>query len=357
VSASRLHDLSCVIHIHSTYSDGTATVPEIAEAAREAGRDVALLTDHDSLGALHGGWEGWHEEVLVLVGHEVSARGGHFLAFGIDREINHYRIAADEIPAAVQAAGGFSFAAHPFPHDSRLSRLMAAPHPTRRLLDPALAGVELWNFVSDTVGRWHNPLEPIRFLRDPDGATHHPPPTHLEAWDRLSAQRRSVAIGSIDAHQSGIRFRGRVRTPTPNRTWFGLLGTHVLTDDALAGDLERDRGLLYGALRAGRCYISRDSIADPRGFEFWAESGGGRVEMGAEAQAGPGWTLRARLPRRAELRLMRDGAEVAAAEADALEHGADAPGVYRLEAQVRTAGTARTWILSNPIHLREARVR
>ena len=349
--------------MHSKYSDGSGTVPEIVDAAREAGRDAVLLSDHDSLGAKRDGWEGWYDGVLLLVGNEVSARRAHFLTFDVDREINHYRVPEDEIPAAVQAAGGFSFAAHPFPHPSRLSKRITLPHPSTRLVDPALCGVELWNFVSDSVARWRHPLAAIRFLRDPDAATRHPPATHMKAWDRLSAARRTVAIGGIDAHQPGIRLRGRVRTPMPNRRWFGLLGTHVLLDGAPAGELERDRELVYAALRAGRCYISRDSLADPRGFEFWAESGGGthaaggrtargeRLEMGAEAPAGD-WTLRVRVPRKAELRLLRDGEKVASTEADDLEHRADGPGVYRLEAHLEARSVGRTWILSNPIHLR-----
>jgi hypothetical protein len=40
-------DISCVVHVHSTYSDGTATVPDLLSAAREAGADAVLLTDHD----------------------------------------------------------------------------------------------------------------------------------------------------------------------------------------------------------------------------------------------------------------------------------------------------------------------
>ena len=39
-----MHDLSCVVHLHSLHSDGTGTVDEIVRAARRAGVDVVLLT-------------------------------------------------------------------------------------------------------------------------------------------------------------------------------------------------------------------------------------------------------------------------------------------------------------------------
>ena len=80
------YDLTCVIHLHSTYSDGTGTVPQIARAAEKAGVDVVFLTDHDTLAAKDNGEEGWYGNALVLVGEEVSPTDrDHYLAFGIDR--------------------------------------------------------------------------------------------------------------------------------------------------------------------------------------------------------------------------------------------------------------------------------
>ena len=84
-----LHDLTCVVHVHSTHSDGTGTVAEIAAAAVRNSVDVVLLTDHDTLAARRAGEEGWHGDVLVLVGEEVTPKDrDHFLAFGLDREVS-----------------------------------------------------------------------------------------------------------------------------------------------------------------------------------------------------------------------------------------------------------------------------
>ena len=59
--------------------------------------------------------------------------------------------------------------------------------------------------------------------------------------------------------------------------------------------------------------------------------------MGGEAPAA-GWTLHALLPRPADVRLLRDGAEVARLQAPALAHEAEGPGVYRVEASLETHG-------------------
>src|ERR1041384_3259262 len=107
-------DVSCVVHVHSTYSDGTASVPDLLAAARDAGADALLLTDHDTLGARRDGWEGMHNGVFLLAGIEISSKQGHYLAFGVDEELSHAGRTAVEIAAAVRAAGGIGFAAHPF---------------------------------------------------------------------------------------------------------------------------------------------------------------------------------------------------------------------------------------------------
>jgi hypothetical protein len=94
-----------------------------------------------------------------------------------------------------------------------------------------------------------------------------------------------------------------------------------------------------------------DSLAPARGFHFAAE-GPGAPAMGAEAPAAP-FTLRARTPRPAALKLLRDGREIAAvASAMELALDVDSPGVYRVEARLRAHGRDRTWILSNPVYLR-----
>ena len=145
-----LHGLACVAHVHSTYSDGTATVAELVEAAGEAGADCVLLTDHDTLEARRRGEEGWHGRVLILVGHEVSPKGGHLLVFGVDEEIGHAGRSEREILEAVRDAGGISFAAHPFSEGSLLSKVIGPPHGWDLLDDEASPGIELWSLQTDS---------------------------------------------------------------------------------------------------------------------------------------------------------------------------------------------------------------
>src|SRR4051794_1550695 len=168
-------DLSCVLHVHSTYSDGTATVDEILAAARQAGAGCVLLTDHDTLQARRDGWEGWHDGVLLIVGHEISPRGGHLLAFGLDEEVAHRGRSEAAACAEVARRGGLAIAAHPFSAGSRMSRKIGRPHPWPALEAPCLTGVEVWSLTTDLAEGWRSPLEAVRSLRDPEPALDGPP--------------------------------------------------------------------------------------------------------------------------------------------------------------------------------------
>jgi hypothetical protein len=316
--APQLHDLACVVHLHSTWSDGTGTVAQIVSAGQRAGVDVVMLTDHNTrAGAVD---EGWHGSVLLLVGEEVTpARADHTLVFD-----------------------GLSFAAHPFSRGSQRFARFGPGMPHTGLASPSLTGIELWSFVTDTAERIESVSEGLLFAAAPLRVLDHPPALNLLEWDRMCRSRRVVAIGGLDAHQIGIRVRGHVplRLMGYARS-FRQLRTHVLCTALPSGSLAEDRTLVYEALAAGRCYIAVDALAPARGFSFWASDG---TVMGGEA-AFDGQTLHASVPRPASLQLIRDGIPVTS-------WTADRPGVYRVEARLRYRGRDRTWIVSNPIYLR-----
>jgi hypothetical protein len=344
-----LHDLACVAHLHSVYSDGTGTVPEIVRAARRARADVVLLTDHDTLEARRRGEEGWHHGVLLLVGTEVSpARRNHYLAFGIDEPIEHDGLDGAGICRAVRDAGGFGFAAHPWSRGSVRFKRAGTGMPFDGLDCEGLHGVELWSFVNDTAEAVASVPQLLGFVAAPARALAHPPARNLRAWDELCRERRVVALGGLDAHQFGKRIGNRVTLRLMSyRRSFRFVRTHVLCERAPRGELEHDREQVYAALREGRCYIAVDALAPPRGFAFGADD----LPMGAEAPAARR-RLRLRTPRPARLRLLRDGREIATAAGAELALEVDEPGVYRAEARLHARGRERTWILSNPIYMR-----
>ncbi len=342
-------ELSCVVHVHSRYSDGTATVAEILCAARDSGAQAVLLTDHDTLGAKRDGLEGWHDGVFLLVGHEVSSRAGHYLAFGLDEEIAHEGLDAAGIARAVADAGGFGFAAHPFSRGSRMVPRIAPAHGWPALADPACTGIELWSVVTDVAESWRTPSEALRFLRDPEPVLDAgPPQEHLSAWDRIASVRRMPAIGGLDAHQTGLRVNGWVLSPLSHRRCFGWLRTHLVFDAPLHGEVDHDRAVILHALRNGRAFVHRPGVWPATGARFWLRLGDGTVPMGAEVLTSTALAC-VDLPRAADLRLVRDGVpvvELRGVSQSVVRIGE--PGAYRIEAHVQD----RLWLLSNPIYMR-----
>ncbi len=101
------------IHIHTTYSDGTAGVEAVLEyVATRTDLRVIAITDHDTIeGALKARRLAPAYGIEVIVGEEVSTAEGHLLALFIERPLAPKQPAATTI-AAVHAQSGLCIAAH-----------------------------------------------------------------------------------------------------------------------------------------------------------------------------------------------------------------------------------------------------
>ncbi|MCX4666359.1 CehA/McbA family metallohydrolase [Streptomyces sp. NBC_01381] len=71
-------------HLHSWYSDGRRTPAEIASLARAAGLDFINSSDHNTHSA-HPHWaDQAGDDLLIMLGEEVTTRNGHVVALGTD---------------------------------------------------------------------------------------------------------------------------------------------------------------------------------------------------------------------------------------------------------------------------------
>ena len=344
-----MHDLACVVHLHSTYSDGTGTVRQIARAGRRAGVDVVLLTDHDTLEARRRGEEGWYGDVLLLAGVEVSPRRrNHYLAFGIDEPIDHEGLDADGICRAVAEAGGIGFAAHPWSQGSRRFKRVGEGMPFDGLDSEWLDGVELWSFVTDTAEAADSIGEVLRFVLAPQRVLDHPPARNVEAWDELCRNRRVVAIGGLDAHQVGKRIGPVVPLQADGLPPLVSLHPHARALRAAPGRRARARPCARLRRAARRALLHRRRLGRARarlplrgGRPAHGRRGAGRAAHAARPLAAA--RAAAAAPRRRE---------IATAEGTLLDREVEEPGVYRVEALRHAAGRERSWVLTNPIYLR-----
>jgi hypothetical protein len=311
-------------HVHTTASDGRAPLDAVVRAAREAGLQFVVVTEHNVRAPAAPAWK---DGVLVVPGTEISSPVGHVVAVGVPRALTEQERRGDPF-AAVAALGGRAVLAHPL-------------HPRRPFqgdwADPRIAGVE----VVSNDSLWANVLARQRVrafvaavaAAPWDGARavlalYDEPVDELRRYDALAAARPVALLCSADAHGY-----------PSYRAAFEAFSMHVPVTPT--GDAAADARAVLDALLGGRATCVFDAVAPG-----W----GARLER-REGPGGPSLVLRAP-PVGAEVRALHDGkvarvvAQDAAGEA-ALCGGAAPPcepGRWRAEA--RAAG--RPWIFTNP---------
>lgn len=360
-----------VIHVHSTYSDGFLSVDKIMKEAQAAGLDFVMLTDHNTLRPLKDGYEGWYGSSLLLIGTEITPKDDkhHLMAFGVSREIEPSTNPQENIDA-VRAQGGFCIIAHPHtePNSGRNPRgarmhWMRRPRRLRMGLAQRTSGdagseaewisypwedwsvhgfaaIEIWNYTWDVVEDMNTIPRAIRYFFFPERAVTGPAPRILRKWDELMKSRRVIGIGGVDAHGFPFSYRDAFKT----------VRTHVLLDRPLTGRLERDRTLIYDAIRSGSCFVGFDREHDSTSFVFEAVTGRGSAVRPGGRVRGSRPVFRIEAPYEGSIRLIRDGEVMGETVGTAYEHKAEGPGMYRVEAYYKV-GRHRIapWVFTNHI--------
>lgn len=337
------------LHMHTTFSDGSGSVADLARAARDAGLRWIIITDHDDLRARP--WAGWLDDVLVIVGHEITPARNHFLALGIDRVIDN-RLAPQEFIDQVYAEGGFGIIAHP---DERIQNdfkeiyrwddwNVAGP----RERNGRTVGLELWNLMSDWGEQLTRRNKELLFFF-PRLGLNGPTPETLDWWDRLNmAGKRTFGVGGVDAHAFIRHVPWGTVEVFPYRWIFGTLTNYALLAERLPDDAPAATSAILAALAGGRSYFLNRLDGDCPALTFYAERGGQTWHAGAEPDLRDGpLTLVADVGRDAELHLIYNG-RILARGRRALRQSIIYPGVYRLEAYWR----GRCWLYSNPVYVR-----
>jgi hypothetical protein len=210
--------------VHSARSNGGELTPEqLAAGAREVGLDFIAVTEHNASDT-HGAWGSLAgDDLLVILGQEVTTRTGHWLALGLDPgQVVDWRYGVrdnviDRHVDRVHQAGGLCVAAHPH-----------APYPSGVFMYSfdGFDVVEVWN------GLWSSDLP---WNADNEAA--------LAEWGRslaagIHSGRWRPAMGSSDTH-----LEGQIGTPH----------TVVLAE-------ELSTGAILAGLRAGRSWIAESAV-------------------------------------------------------------------------------------------------
>lgn len=346
------------LHMHTPYSDGEKWHAEIAEDAIKAGLDFIIVTDHNVwVSDVEGYYENEQGRVLLLTGEEIhdvrrQPQCNHFLVYGVEQELSPLAPDPQKLIDAVREAGGYGFIAHPYDPDATLIN-----EPGLRWQNwgvEGFTGLEIWNYMSNFKGHIGNSkLSALRAALRPEKFIVGPEPETLAKWDELLAQgRRVAAVGNSDAHGTTYQLGPLRREIFPYQFLFSAVNTHVLLPNELTGDLAHDKALILEAIGNGHSWIGYDMAHPTKGFRFSGQSLDKGI-MGDEIRMDAGATLQARVPIKANIRLIYQGETIAQVTNETnLTHIPIDPGAYRVECSINYMGQERGWIYSNPIYLK-----
>jgi hypothetical protein len=319
-------------HVHTTRSDGRGTLDEVVRAAKLAGLQFVVVTDHNLLTAEE---QGYRDGVLVVEATEASTPFGHVVALGTSRALSAEEREGDPFGAIV-ALGGVAVLAHPL-------------HPRRPFTGWGKGPWRGFEVVSNDTA-WHSIYQDRAFGKAALAALELP-------WDGA----RAVLTLSDSPADELRRFDEELRAAPPlpggapakvllcsadahgypsYRATFEAFSMHLpLT---LSGDAAADARGVLAALAGGKGACVFDGLAPGRLVRFGRGREAGTLEVGPPE-----------LFRQATAVLVRDGAALphtlSAGPNPALAtlrcEGGCPAGTYRLE--LRRDG--RPWIFTNPV--------
>jgi hypothetical protein len=350
-----MHELTINLHMHTTYSDGSGTYAELGLAALKTGVDVLLVTDHN---VLVKGMDVYYRDgmkcALMLACEEIhdhnrDPQKNHLLVFGVNRELSTLADNPQTLINAVNRLGGLSFIAHPV--DPAMPAFGESDISWEDWSVTGFTGIELWNGFSEIKTVAKGKLDALFYAYFPKTIPHGPLSKAIIIWDNLSKNQKVVAVGGSDAHARHMSMGPLHRTIFSYEYHFSTVNTHLLTPEALTGNLAQDRIMVFDALAAGHCFIGYDLPGLTSGFRFSANGRDSTVIMGDSIPLEGSVTLLGKLPSSAEIRLIKDGKCIKSMHGETFTYVTNEAGVYRIEAYKRFLGRRRAWIFGNPIYI------
>jgi predicted metal-dependent phosphoesterase TrpH len=136
------------LHMHSTYSDGCATIQQILDHVQHnTDLDVIAITDHDVIeGALRARdlWEKGSYRFDFIVGEEITTKEGHLLGLFIEHRIPS-GLSMERSIDLIHEQGGLAVIAHPLHRLFRHSCQRSVMDRIHAAKDVWFDGVETWN--------------------------------------------------------------------------------------------------------------------------------------------------------------------------------------------------------------------
>lgn len=388
-SRSSLQHVRANLHVHSKLShDSRGEIDAIVAAAKRAGTDVLMFTEHpsDEVDFYTQGHRGMNEGVLLIPGAETQG----MLVYPTLSLRPFSKAAPEELAGIVRRRGGHVFISH---LEERMEWQV-----------PGITGVEIYNTHADfkkqeSLGKaLRDPLKLVALAKlfkdypqESFSALQTYPEDYLKRWDQLCQIAPHTGIAANDAHENiGIRVRlasssevaiedalGETLAKLPRLVVSPFLkipsdvnegailfqaqldpyecslrhaGTHLLVPS-----LTPDH--VFQALEEGRGWVAFDWLADSQGTQIGIEKPREdgtleRWEMGSRIDATQlPLDLHAHAPIPCQWRLIRNGEPIEKSSGDVASWKLVTPGIYRVEGWIETEREQHPWVLANPFYI------
>ena len=348
LNTSQLNKYSSVgaIHIHSVYSDGTGNVDSISKAAKKAGLDWIIITDHNSFEIEEGIYNG----VYVIKGEEISPKDeNHYLALGINKYIQPNENAKHNVEA-VKLNGGFGFAAHPNEGVNsqgcpRLNKHQPIKWTNKNIIPD---GVEIWNWFSEWADNLNDRniftlacafLCKNKLVKSANSNV-------LFWWDNLNNVSEKIvpAIGGIDAHALKIKDYIIPVTIFPYESMFKTIVNIVTSDEEFKTDFFARKEQILEALKSGRNLIINRAVSKEIP-DINVSNKNQAVTSGESISLDNETFLNIQTKKKSSIKIFHNGKEIKSVISNGIKMLLNEVGKYRVEIKFGERGFA----YSNPI--------
>ena len=348
LNTSQLNKYNSVgaIHIHSVYSDGTGNVDSISKAAKKAGLDWIIITDHNSFEIEEGIYNG----VYVIKGEEISPKDeNHYLALGINKYIQPNTDAKHNVEA-VKLNGGFGFAAHPnegvnSQGSPRLNKHQPIKWTNKNIIPD---GVEIWNWFSEWADNLNDRniftlacafLCKNKLVKSANSNV-------LFWWDNLNNVSEKIvpAIGGIDAHALKIKDYIIPVTIFPYESMFKTIVNIVTSDEEFKTDFFARKEQILEALKSGRNLIINRAVSKEIP-DINVSNKNQAVTSGESISLDNETFLNVQTKKKSSIKIIHNGKEIKSVISNGIKMLLNEVGKYRVEIKLGERGFA----YSNPI--------
>lgn len=342
------------IHIHTKLSDGTGNLKTVIKAAKKAGLDWIIITDHNYYDTDEGIFDG----LYVIKGEEISPKEhNHYLAFNINEKIlpnDNPQIYVDE----VRKQGGFGFAAHPdegnYVDDNGALHPRKNSHHCINWTDKNIKpdGVEIWNWFSNWADNFddknlynlaYSYIHKHRIVTNPARNT-------LDWWDKLNNEAVNIipAIGGVDAHALK-RYRYLIPvTIFPYETCFNTITNFINLPQVLSKDYTEAKEQILNAIKCGHNTIINRHIYSKLP-NIYITNSKGKYYCGEDIELDDNSYLHFEANETFNICLIYNGKKLKEYTNNSFIHQISKSGKYRLEVSYKDKG----FLYTNPFNVKE----